>query len=106
MANHHRVRFYAIRLAGLLVVLGLAACAGPPVIPGEGRGGGRVEARTVTPDPAWVAQCERHFKEAVRVCHDLYNCRDSSHYHDDAWRQKCLDQARMQYDNCLKYGGR
>jgi hypothetical protein len=98
--------FHLIRLAGFILILGLAACSGLPVTPEEGRGWGRVEPQAVTPDPACLARCERHFKEAVKVCQDLYNCQDSSRYHDDAWRQKCLDQAKMQYDSCLAYCGR
>jgi hypothetical protein len=65
-----------------------------------------VEPRFAAPDPAAVAQCERHFKEAVRVCEDLYSSPDSDHYKDDAWRQKCLEQAKVQYESCLTYGGR
>ena len=57
--------FHLIRLAGLILILGLAACAGSPVTPEEGRG--RVESQAVTPDPACLGRCERPFKEAGGV---------------------------------------
>jgi hypothetical protein len=105
MESRHQARWGTIRYGVLLLALGLAACAGPPVAPGN-QGWARVEPRSATPDRERATRCEQHFKEAVRVCDDLYNSPDSDHYRDDAWRQKCLEQAKEQYESCLTYGGR
>ena len=90
--------------AGLFILLGLPGCAGPPPLPPLGVG--QVEPLAVTPDAAREAQCQRHYQEAVRICEDLYNCPDATHYRDEAWRRQCLEQARMQYESCLSAQGR
>jgi hypothetical protein len=79
MGSRHQARWGTIRYGVLLLALGLAACAGPPGAPAN-QGWARVEPRSATPD--------------------------SDHYRDDTWRQKCLEQAKEQYESCLTYGGR
>jgi hypothetical protein len=106
MDSHHQRRFWVRGLAGLILALGLAGCAGQAVVPEGAKGWGRIESRTVTPDPECLARCERNYREALRICRDFYNSPDSGRYHDEVWRRQFLEQARMQYENCRSYCGR
>lgn len=105
MGGRHRLRFLFVSAIALLIALGLAACATTPAPPVETRGWARIETLKLTPSPACAARCERRYKQAVQICHYLYNAPESARYHDDHWYQNCLEQAKMQYQSCLDYCG-
>jgi len=46
-------------------------------------------------------ECQRRLREKIKICDDLFNSTGSVYYHDTTWHNKCLQEAKTEFDNCL-----
>lgn len=47
------------------------------------------------------SECKQRLNDKITICDDLFNSSGSAHYHNTAWHNECLSNARTEYDNCL-----
>ncbi|WP_298868740.1 hypothetical protein [uncultured Gimesia sp.] len=52
-------------------------------------------------DEKKVAECKRGLRDKVTNARKLFNSKGSAHYHDTAWLNTVLANARNEYDACM-----
>ena len=50
-----------------------------------------------------VDDCKRRFQTRIERCQLLFEDRGSSYYRNARWRASCLENARVEFDNCRAF---
>lgn len=48
-----------------------------------------------------IEECKQRHRDRIEICDKLVNSKGSVYYRDTIWHKQCLDNARVEFDNCM-----
>jgi hypothetical protein len=52
-------------------------------------------------DEKCINECKQRHRDKIEICDDLVNSSGSVYYRDTKWHKQCLNNARVEFDNCM-----